>query len=463
MKLIRSIYRFIDKKIILPFTRLFASIGSKLKIVNKPLESMLRTKSSSIILSLILAVIVFLVVDRSNLSLENNAEVLYNQPVTAVFNNEEYVVEGLPETVDITMIGTRANLYLAKQLSSQAVTVDLSDLKPGTHQVSLKYKQAISNVEYKLDPSTVSVTISNKQSLTKDINQEVVNLDKLDTKYSIKNLKMVSISDKNETKDVDEMEEISTVIVKGKEDVIKEVASVKALININELSGKDLSSGNNTIKAPLIAYDSNGEKINVELVPSKVNVIVNLESSSKEVPINVVVKNIDNIKFGKGIESITPSINKVTIYGSEEALDGINKLDVEINIPSDLSSDKTFTQTIKKPNGVREVSSNTISIDVKLGDQATTEVQGVKISYRNLDSNFLVQATQDSTTEIPVILTGVESVIKNISATDVTAYVDLKNITSEGEVTVEVNTEGNDNRVKYSPRVKEVKLLIIKK
>ena len=297
MKLIRSIYRFIDKKIILPFTRLFASIGSKLKKVNKPLESMLRTKSSSIILSLILAVIVFLVVDRSNLSLENNAEVLYNQPVTAVFNNEEYVVEGLPETVDITMIGTRANLYLAKQLSSQAVTVDLSDLKPGTHQVSLKYKQAISNVEYKLDPSTVSVTISNKQSLTKDINQEVVNLDKLDTKYSIKNLKMVSISDKKETKADDEMEEISTVIVKGKEDVIKEVASVKALININELSGKDLSSGNNTIKAPLIAYDSNGEKINVELVPSKVNVIVNLESSSKEVPINVVFKNIDNIKL----------------------------------------------------------------------------------------------------------------------------------------------------------------------
>ena len=464
MKLIKAIYRFIDKRIVLPITRLFTSIGSKLKKVNKPLESLLKSKSSIIILSLVIAVGVFLLVDKSNLTLENNAEVLYNQPVTAVYNNEEYVIEGLPKTVDITMIGSRANLYLAKQLSSQSVTVDLSDLKPGTHQVNLKYKQAISNVEYKLDPSTVSVTISTKQSLTKEINTEITNLDKLDSKYSINSIKLTSINEKKDDNDKDaDVEEISSVIVKGKESVIKEVATVKALININELSSKDLSDGETTIKAPLVAYDSNGEKIDVELVPSKVNAIVNLESSSKEVPINIVVKNIDNIKFGKAIESLDSSIDRVTIYGSTEALESINKVDVEINIPKDLDGDKKFTQTIKKPNGVRELSSNTISVDLKLGDQATTEVQGVKISYRNLDSGFLVQATQDSTTEIPVIVTGVESVIKNVSASDVEAYVDLKNITSEGEVTVEVNTTGSDNRVKYSPRVKEVKLLIIKK
>jgi copper chaperone CopZ len=101
------------------------------------------------------------------------------------------------------MIGSRANLYLAKQLSSQSVTVDLSDLKPGTHQVNLKYKQAISNVEYKLDPSTVSVTISTKQSLTKEINTEITNLDKLDSKYSINSIKLTSINEKKDDNDKD--------------------------------------------------------------------------------------------------------------------------------------------------------------------------------------------------------------------------------------------------------------------
>ena len=72
-----------------------------------------------IILSLVLAVIVFVIIDRQNTTLlEKNAEVLYDIPLSATYNDEEYVVEGLPETVDITLIGTKANLYLAKQLNS---------------------------------------------------------------------------------------------------------------------------------------------------------------------------------------------------------------------------------------------------------------------------------------------------------------------------------------------------------
>jgi hypothetical protein len=132
----------------------------------------------------------------------------------AVFNNEEYVVEGLPETVDITMIGSRANLYLAKQLSSQAVTVDLSDLKVGTHQVNLKYKQAISNVEYKLDPSTVNINIYPKVSATKTAIIDTINKETLDTKLSVSKVAI----DKTE------------IIIKGAEHIIKEVANVILLM-----------------------------------------------------------------------------------------------------------------------------------------------------------------------------------------------------------------------------------------
>ena len=252
MKLIKSIYKFFDKRVIVPVTRFITFIGGKLKTFNKPLEMLLKTKSSTIIISLIVAVIIFILVDRSNLTLENNAEVLYNQPVTAVYNNEEYVIEGLPETVDITMIGSRANLYLAKQLSNQTITVDLSDLGVGTHQVNLHYKQAISSVQYKLDPSSVSVTISTKQSLTKDIDNEVINLEKLNSKFAINNIKLVTAKEVKEVVDNKEeiketYEELSTVIVKGKEETIKKVAIVKALINMDQLSGSNAKDGENTV------------------------------------------------------------------------------------------------------------------------------------------------------------------------------------------------------------------------
>ena len=469
MKLIKKIYSFFDKRVIVPVTRLITVIGSKIKKLNKPLEVLLRKKSSTIVIALIVAAIIFVLVDRSNLTMENNAEVLYNQPVTAVYNTEEYVIEGLPKTVDITMIGSRANLYLAKQLSNQVVTVDLSDLGVGTHQVNLKYKQAVSSVQYKLDPSTVSITIFNKQSLSKDITNEYVNMEKLNSKFSIKDVKLVTVKEEKKVVDgkeetVEKNEELSSVIVKGKEDTIKKVAIVKALINMDQLSGSSAKDGDNTIvDVPLVAYDSDGEKMDIEIVPSKVRAVVNLESSSKEVPINVVVNDIDNIEFGKAISSIDTSIDKVTLYGSSEVLENINKIDVAIDIPADMKSSKKYTIAIKKPNGVRDLSTKTITVDVELGESAQTKVSGVKISYRNLNSSFLVQATQDSTTEIPVIVKGVENVISDISAQDIEAYVDLKDITAEGEITVKVNTTGKDNRATYEPSINEIKLLIIKK
>ena len=156
MKLIKGIYKFFDKKIIVPITKFFVNIGEKIKNIGKPLEMVSKSKKGIIIISLILAVaICYYIQGRSNSLLETNAKVLYDQPVIANYNEEEYVVEGIPETVDITMIGNKANIYLANQLPTQTVVVDLSDLGVGSYDVDLKYKQAITSVQYKLDPSTV--------------------------------------------------------------------------------------------------------------------------------------------------------------------------------------------------------------------------------------------------------------------------------------------------------------------
>ena len=44
MKLIKRFFRFIDKKIIVPITKFFVSIGEKLKLSDKPLEKALSKK-----------------------------------------------------------------------------------------------------------------------------------------------------------------------------------------------------------------------------------------------------------------------------------------------------------------------------------------------------------------------------------------------------------------------------------
>ena len=443
MKLIKRFFRFIDKKIIVPITKFFVSIGEKLKLSDKPLEKALSKKSSMIILSLVLAVIVFVIIDRQNTTLlEKNAEVLYDIPLSATYNDEEYVVEGLPETVDITLIGTKANLYLAKQLPTQDVNVDLSDLKPGVHKVNLKYKQSITSVEYKLDPSEVTVVVSSKKSETRSVESDIVNLNKLDSKLAINNTKL----------DTDE------VIIKGTEDGLAKVSTIKALINVSDMV--DPKAGTNTLKdIPLIAYDENGSKVDVEMVPSKVTATVEIESPSKTVPLEI--EPTGNVIFGKAIKNITSSVQKVTIYGNSKVLDNTNSIKVKIDV-NNLKSNKDYTVTIKKPAGIREISEKVVTAKVELDDEVTTELSGVKLGVVNLGSNYTAQATSENATEVTVILKGVESIIKNITPSDVEAYVDLEGL-GAGDHEVEIKVKGTDPKVKYSSKITKTIIKIAEK
>lgn len=443
MKLIKRFFRFIDKKIIVPITKFFVSIGEKLRLSDKPLEKALSKKSSMIILSLVLAVIVFVIIDRQNTTLlEKNAEVLYDIPLSATYNDEEYVVEGLPETVDITLIGTKANLYLAKQLPTQDVNVDLSDLKPGVHKVNLKYKQSITSVEYKLDPSEVTVVVSSKKSETRSVESDIVNLNKLDSKLAINNTKL----------DTDE------VIIKGTEDSLAKVSTIKALINVSNMV--DPKAGTNTLKdIPLIAYDENGAKVDVEMVPSKVTATIEIESPSKTVPLEI--EPTGNVIFGKAIKNITSSVQKVTIYGSSKVLDNTNSIKVKIDV-NNLKSNKDYTVTIKKSAGIREISEKVVTAKVELDDEVTTELSGVKLGVVNLGSNYTAQATSENATEVTVILKGVESIIKNITPSDVEAYVDLEGL-GAGDHEVEIKVKGTDPKVKYSSKVTKTIIKIAEK
>lgn len=468
MKLIKKIYKFFDKKIIVPITKFFVNIGEKIKSIGQPLEIISKSKKGIIIISLILAVaICYYIQGRSNSLLETNAKVLYDQPVVANYNEEEYVVEGIPETVDITMIGNKANIYLANQLPKQTVVVDLSDLGVGSYDVNLKYKQAITSVQYKLDPSTVRVTISPKKSRTMSVSEEVLNLSDLDSELAVKSVQLYKLKTNEEETGTKENAEdritINEVIVKGKEETINKVASVKALVDVNKLTdpqvGENLLRGANEV--PIVAYDSDGKKLDVELVPSTVRAVVNIESPSKEVPIVVVPKGIENIVFGKSIEKISQSAETVTLYGKQEALDNINNIEVEIDV-NNLNGNKKYTETLKKPKNIRKLSVTTVSIDVSLGDESQGKISGVRLSSKNLSSDYIVQASNDSVTEIPVTIKGVESVIKDIKASDIEAYVDLKGY-EEGTHEVKVKVSGKDNRVIYEPDISTVKVVIIKK
>lgn len=443
MAIFRSIFNFFDKFIIVPITKVILRLSKKFGGSGKNLEKFLSRTNNLLFISLFLAIIIFIIIDQKIIYYsESSAEVLSNQPVKAIYNEEAYVVEGLPDSVDITLIGNKANLYIAKQSSTNNVIVDLTDLKAGTHKVEFKYNQGISSIDYKVNPSFATVIIYNKVSYATSMSIDVLNKDKLNDKLVIDD---ISVND-------------YSVVAKGSDKQVKTVASVKALVDVNNFSSQNV--GSFVLKdVPLKAYDDKGNVVDVELVPSKVDVNVTVSSPSKELPIKIIP--VGNVAFGKAISNIKISENKTVVYGSSDVLDQLNYIPVEVDV-NDLSENTQFKMEVPKPLGVRSMSVNNITVDISLDNVSDKDIENVAIETRNLDSNLKASAVSSSDSFVKVNVKGVASVIDSISSDNISAYVDLSGY-GEGEYEVDVNVEGSDVRVQYVSKVKKVKIKITKK
>lgn len=440
----RSIYKIIDRFIIVPITKFLIMIRDKFGNRTDRLEKWLTRKNTLVFISLILAICLFLYVDsESAVIVDDSAEVLYDQEVKVRYNSNAYVIEGLPDTVDVTLIGRKVDLYLAKQLSKGSVTADLSNLKEGSHTINLDYDCSITSVEYKMDPSTVNITIYPKVSETRTASIDVINKNKLDKKLSVGD---VTLNEKE-------------IVIKGAEHTLKEVATVKALVDVSKIVDPEIGvSDLDDIK--LVAYDSEGRVVkNVEMEPSKLSAKVTIESPKKEVQIKVVPTG--DLEFGKAIDSITTDVTKVTVYGDQDVLDELDYLPVEVDV-SGLNEDKQYDVIISKPSGIKEMSDTNVKVAVKLGTEVSKEINDVYIETINLDSNYKAVAIGESSSKTTVVVKGTKNVIDAIDSSMITAQVDLSGY-SEGDYEVAVKVEGNDNKATYAAKTTKIKVRISKK
>ncbi len=435
-KLLKRIYKFIDKKIIVPISRAVYYFNKKYKKNQGKVDKLLNKPNFLIYLSLIIAVILFLLIDSKVISLvETEAEVITNVPVVVKYNEEAYVVEGVPETVDITITGRKSDIYLAKQLGEYEVVLDLSEYSASdkTHKVYFTYSKSINSLTYKLDPSYVQVTIKNKESSVVALSYDLLNINKLDSKLSVKSVSLNK----------------SEVVVKGSDDALARIATVKALIDLEKQDFKEAGTYDiDNIK--LIAYDANGTKLNnVEIVPVTTSASIVIDSYSVTVPLSV--ETTGSLVAGKAIASLLIDGNStysITIYGEKQDIDSITSVPVTINVNGlGAETTKTYDVSITKPNGVRDMSDKSVTITATFGDeqQKTIDLNN-SIGSKNLAEGLTVNIISGQ--NITAQVKGVTSVIEGIDASKVNAYVDLNGL-GVGEHEVEVKIDNNNPLVNY--------------
>ena len=434
-KLLRKIYNFIDKKIVVPISRMIYYLSKKFKKNQGRLDKILNRPNFLIYLSLIVAVIIFVLIDSKVVSLvETEAEVIPNVPVIVKYNAEAFVIEGVPETVDITITGRKSDIYLAKQLGEYQVILDLSDYKVSdkTRKIYFTYSKSINSLNYKLDPSYVQVAIKNKESSVFALNYDLLNINKLNNKLSVKSVSLNK----------------SEVVVKGSNETLEQIATVKALIDLEKQNFEE--AGTYDIDdVELVAYNSQGVKLtNVEIVPEKTSATIVIDSYSTTVPLTV--ETTGTLVAGKAIASLQingAASHSITIYGEKEEIDKIKSVPVTINVNNmGKEGTKTYEVSITKPNGVREMSSKSVEITVTFGEEQQKTVELTQIFPENLAEGLTANKAPGQT--ISVQVKGVASELEKIDLNAIRPTVDLSGL-GVGDHEVEVKIENTNPLITY--------------
>ena len=441
----KLLFNFFDRYIIMPITRLVFKVTKKMNVPNKRFESWLSKQTTLLFLSLFIAVAIFVVVDQKIISFSSqNAQVFKDQPVNVIYNEEQYVVEGLPETVDVTLIGSKAELYIAEQSSNNGVTVDLTGLTPGTHKVNIEYEQGNHNIEYSVNPSVATVIIYDKISDTRELSYDIVNNNKLAKTFVVNSVKLSA----------------DEVTIRGAEYKIEQVATVKALIDLENLTKKE--EGTQILHDIVLkAYDNQGNVVDVEFVPSKIDAEIYLASPNKTVTLNFIPEG--NLATGKALSGYKFSQNEVMIYGDLDVLNSMkDTLDVKVDV-SNLSENTSFKVEIKKPSGVKAVSVNYITVDLQVTDSSSEPIKfRIPLNAINYGEGLIPQPIDEENGFITVEVQGASSVISSIDEKDITVYVDLQGL-GEGRHTKEIFVKGSNPLAIYKVKRTEATVDLIKK
>ncbi|MCI7221365.1 MAG: CdaR family protein [Firmicutes bacterium] len=357
------------------------------------------------IVALCLAILLYITVNINNddsifASPLQSSKDISNLSVSAIYNSDVFELSGLPESVNVTVTGDSANVTSAVNMGGYIIA-NLEGLTEGTHQVKLTSEGFNSNVNIKIDPSNVVVTLKKKTTRQFDISYDFINLDKMENIYSLGT----------------PVFEYAKVNVRASKETLDSITFVKALIDVTNVTGEF------TQKAKIVAYDKNGQPVNADIVPDEISVTVPVSSPNKVVPIEVEINGTlpDNL----AIDSISMDQKSVTIYASESVLSKIDKVVVTLDA-STISKDTTILRPISLPSGVNSSNVNQLTLDIKVKEAVTKVIDNVNIYYRNNTNNYKFTPVDGKTTT-SVEVSGTLENVESITADDIYVSFDMGN------------------------------------
>ncbi|EGT3615558.1 hypothetical protein FHH43_04820 [Clostridium perfringens] len=309
-------------------------------------------------------------------------------------------------TVDLDLEGPSTEIYKAKKEQFKVV-VNLGEyvLKEGDNNIPVQVESYPNNINIKNNGLLrVNVVLDKYQEKSLPIESKI----KVNTEQGTYADK-IAISPQNAT-------------VSGAQSLVSKVKALEVKGEIN-----DVSKAVN-MSLPVVAIDESGNEIkDVNISPNKVDVSFGVKKT-KEVPVNVITTGTP--KEGLALKSITPSISKVSLIGSEDALSKVSFLETTPIDVSQFADDAEVTTVLKVPDGVSLTSNDQAQIKVKLDFS--------KDSQKEIDVPVTIEGSLDGYTPetdvktVKLTLDGPEDSISTIDVSKFKCSIDISKLTADG-------------------------------
>lgn len=374
------------------------------------------------VISFILAVMLWLVVNldtgsqttRINDGLQNTY--VYQTSIVPIYNQDEYILKMDSDAIKITLSGSRDAINQIRDgegIDNVEFFIDLTDYTAGSYNVPIYYSGIPEGIKVDIQPSSIAVKLEAKHSKEFSVTAEKIGKEAEGYQAGEPIIKPKKVH------------------VSGTEEQVEKVASVKALINIDNID-QPISQ-----LIPLQAYDKKGNIIDVEINPQTVEVQLPVASPYITVPISYKIGSYP--PSGYAISSIEQLPKEVTLYGPKDILNKYSVYNGPVLDLSNITSDQVITMEIPLEEGLLKVEPEIAEFNIEITNSKITTMTSIPIEITGLNEGLTAEISSpiDGAT---ITLEGASSYIDNISTEDIQAFVDLTNLPEgEHEVPIQYN------------------------
>ena len=364
-----------------------------------------RQQIMAMVLSLLAAFIMWVYITNS----ENpqKSKTIYNIQVSLV-NQDSIQQSGLALLPDQTFaisikITGGANEVNSITASDFTASADMNtDLVSGENKIYVTLQQVPKNVKIDMDEEELFITVKLDGLKEKQV---PVSLD-------------IKGNPSSGFENAGNSVKPASVLVSGPAKYVDVVEVVTGKVDISGAS--DDVSGSTLLKA----LDSNGKEVsNITVSPQYADTTVSIKASKT---VNVSVRTIGSASDDVSITSIIASPETITIIGDKDVISKITKIETQAIDVSKISQTQYVETNLNLPDGVTVLNNAT-------GIKVTFNVEDIieKVFTVDLTANNKSESMnyEYSSASIQVTVRGKKSIISGIAAGDITAAIDVKDMT----------------------------------